>query len=138
MVVVLLVGVAIVMAVVMLVLIERERAPGAGAEERAVLRRVADDVGRAFATDMVVEADHPIRGRHDHMEVMRHHEDGAAAGIADALQKLVERRLAGLVEALRRLVEDQEFRPPESAESCFCSSPCDPVSASACAICGLG
>jgi hypothetical protein len=52
----------VVMIVVVFVTIERQRAARPGPEERAVFRRGGHVLGRAFATDMPVEADHPVRG----------------------------------------------------------------------------
>ena len=49
-----------IVVVVMMMLVKRQRAFGFGTEQGAVFRGAADMLGRAFAADMAVQADHPI------------------------------------------------------------------------------
>ena len=101
------------MPVVVVVPVERQRPLGAEAEQRAILRRRRDHGGGALAADVAVEADHPVRRRHHHVQVVADHQHAAAELAADLLDQPVEARLARLVEPLRRLVEDEEPRPPQ-------------------------
>lgn len=45
-----------IMRMRMFVPVKRQRPLGASAEQRAVFRRIGDDLGGAFATDMTVQA----------------------------------------------------------------------------------
>ena len=62
------------MALVMVVPVERQRPLGAEAEQRAILRRRRDHRRRALAADVAVEADHPVRRRHHHVQVVADHQ----------------------------------------------------------------
>ena len=62
------------MLVVVVVPVERQRPLGAEAEERAIFRRRRDHRGRALAADVAVEADHPVRRRHHHVQVVADHQ----------------------------------------------------------------
>ena len=101
------------MLVIVLVPVKRQRAMGAGAEERAVFRGRGNVFGCAMAADMGVEADHPVRGGHDDVQLVADHQDGTAKFGPDLLDGLVEGRRTGLIEALRCLVEDQKLRIAE-------------------------
>ena len=59
---------------------------------------------------MAVQADHPIRGRHHHMQIMADHQNRRPRLRPHLFDQTVERRLAGLVKALGRLVQDQDLR----------------------------
>src|SRR3546814_6655388 len=50
---------------------------------------------------------------HDDVEIVGDHQDTAAEALADAVDQLVERDLAGEVDTLHRLVEHQQGRPPD-------------------------
>ena len=98
-----------VVAVVMLVPVEGQCATGAGAEQRAVFRRGRHDVGRAFATDMTIETDHPVRGRHHHMQLVADHQDGASGFLTHLLDLKIEGGGAGLVQPLGGFVEQKQI-----------------------------
>jgi hypothetical protein len=87
--------------VVVFVTIERQRAARPGPEERAVFRRRGHVLGRAFAADMPVEADHAVRRRHDDVKLVADHQDRAARFAPHRVDQLVERGRARLIEALR-------------------------------------
>ena len=57
----------IAMLMTVFVAIERQRAMGSVAKERAVFWGGSHMFGGAVATDVAIEANHPIRGRHDDM-----------------------------------------------------------------------
>ena len=86
---------------------------GPEAEQRPVVGRRRHHGRRALAADMAVQADHPVGGRHHHVQVVADHQHAAAELLAQLLDQPVEARLAGLVEPLRRLVEHQQVRPPQ-------------------------
>lgn len=71
-----------VMMMVVIVTVKRQCALRARAKERAVFRRAGNDFGRAFAADMPVQADHPIRGGHDDVQLVADHQDRASQGAA--------------------------------------------------------
>ena len=112
-VVIMAVVVAVVMPVVMfmivVMLIQCQGTFGAKAEKRAVFRRVGHHARGAFAADMAVEANHPVRGGHDHMQIMADHQDRGACVLPHSLDQAVEGRLTGLVKALGRLIKDEEL-----------------------------
>ena len=72
-VVVMIVPVIMRMIVVMVVLIERQRAFGAKAKQRPILGGGGDHARRPFTADMAVQANHPVRGAHHHMQIMADH-----------------------------------------------------------------
>src|SRR5579883_3681427 len=92
-----------VMAVVMVVRIEREAIDRA-AEERAISGIAAHHLGQAAAADMMIEADDMVRRRHDEMEVMRDEQHAAAALFADAADQREELGLPRDIDALHGLV----------------------------------
>jgi hypothetical protein len=65
------------MGVVMVMFIDRQRGGGAGAEQSLVLGARGDHRRCAGATDMAVEADHPVSGGHDHVQIMGDQKDAA-------------------------------------------------------------
>ena len=72
------------MAVVVLVVVERERARGLGAEEAGVLGVLGDGIGDAGAADVAIDADDAVALRHDDVEVVADEEDADAAVVANA------------------------------------------------------
>ncbi len=102
--------VVVIMRVVVIVSVERQRSFGARSKERTIFRGGSDMLWRAFAADMPVEANHTVRGGHDNVEFMAHHQDRAAEFIADRGDELIEGGGTGLVEALGRLIKDQKLR----------------------------
>ena len=99
--------------VVVFVAVECQRALRAGAEHGAVFRCVGHHVRRAVAADMAVQADHPVRGAHDHVQLVADHQHGATEVVAHLFDTAIERGRAGLVQPLRRLVEDQQVGPAQ-------------------------
>ena len=100
----------VVMPVVMVVPIKRQGTAGAGAEQLAIGGCGADDLRRAFAADVAVQADHPVGGGHDDMQLVADHQHRTVQVAPDAVDQLIEACGTGLVEALRRLVQDQQLR----------------------------
>ena len=101
---------AVVVAVVVAVLVQGQRTLGAKAEQGAVFRRVRHHARRAFATDMVVQADHPVTGRHDHMQIVADHQDASPGFAADLFDQPVECGFARLVQPLGRFIQHQQLR----------------------------
>ena len=93
----------------MVVTVQRQRPLGAGAEQCAVFWRIGDNFGRPFTTDMSVEAQHTVRGGHNHVQIMAHHQYGTAAGAAHGLDLSVKTCGTGLVQPLCRFVKDQDI-----------------------------
>jgi hypothetical protein len=75
------------------------------------------------AADMMVDADHLVGRRHHQMQVVGHHQDTAAATLAEPGNQPVEAGLTADVDALDGLIEDQQFgvadqRPSEPEMRC--------------------
>jgi hypothetical protein len=70
--------IAVVMAVVVFMAIERQRAARAGPEQRPVFWRRCDHRWRSFAADMTVETDDTVRCAHYDVQFMTNHKNGAA------------------------------------------------------------
>lgn len=64
------VAMRMVMPMVVLMVIERERFRGLGSEQGPILGIGGDGGGRPLATDVAIQADDPVRGAHDHMQIM--------------------------------------------------------------------
>mgnify|MGYP001355093141 CR=1 FL=1 len=68
----------------------RHRSPEQGAEFR-----LADNAfGPPGATDMMVQTNNPVRGGHDHVQIMGDQQDAAALAVPDVGDQVVERHLA--------------------------------------------
>ena len=100
--------VSVVMPVIMVMPIQRQRALGACAKEGAVFRRIRNVFRCPFATDMAIQAQHPIRGGHHHMQVMTDHQHGKVHFGADLFDLAIKRGSTGLIEALRGFIQDQD------------------------------
>ena len=101
-------GVAVFVAVG----VERE-AREARRKEAQVRRVAGDGQRRPGAADGAVEADDAIRGTHDEVQVVRDHEDAAAALVADARDQREELLLSREVYPLARLVQHEQFGIPQ-------------------------
>jgi hypothetical protein len=99
-----------VVAVVIVVAIQRQRAARACAKQVTVGGRGGDDSGRAFATDVAVQTDHAIRGRHDHVQFVADHQNRTADIITQGFDKAIKRSQCRLIEALGRFVEHKDLR----------------------------
>ena len=93
-------AVVVFVVVVMGMAVQRQRPLGAQPEQRAVFRRGGHGRRRAVAADMPVQADHPVRGAHHHMQVVADHQHAAAQRPAQILDDAVEGGGAGLVNGL--------------------------------------
>ena len=112
----------VIMIVVMR--IGRDDPRGLRAEELGEFRIVPHRFRPAFAADMAVEADDAVAFRHDHVEIMRHHQYAAAMAPPDLGDELVELGLADEVDRLHRLVQHQEFRPAQKRPRHLPQRPC--------------
>ena len=99
-----------VMAVIVVVVIEAERARGLRAEQAGVLGMLRHRLRHARAAHVAVQADHPVALRHDDVQVVRHQQDAEPALGAQPADEGVELRLAGVVDAAHRLVQHQQVR----------------------------
>src|ERR1044071_9808962 len=60
-------------------------------------------LGPAFAAHMAVEADDTVAFRHDHMQIMAHHQDAAAMLAPDLGNEFIELAFADEIDRLHRL-----------------------------------
>ena len=97
-----------VVAVVVVVGVDREAGRRARPEQADVFGVPADHLGLARTADVAIQADHLIGRAHDQVQVMADQEHAAAALLADALDQRVQLELAVEVDPLHGLVEDQE------------------------------
>jgi hypothetical protein len=105
-------AVAQIMALMIMVVvmrIGRDHARRLRAEEFYEFGIMPDGFGPAFAAHMAVEADDAVAVRHDHVQVMAHHEYAAAMPAADLGDELIELRFADEIDRLHRLVKHQEL-----------------------------
>lgn len=102
--------VAVIVPVIVVVTIERQRAPGTRSEERAVFWCGRHDGRRSGATDMAIQADDPVGRAHHDMQFMADHENGAAGLVSHGFDLAVEGGGTVLVQALGRLVEQEDIR----------------------------
>ena len=96
--------------VVVVMLIQRQRALGAQAEHRPIFRGIRHHMRSALAADVPVQTNHPVRRAHHHMQIMADHQHRRAGLTADILDKPVKRHLARLIQPLCRLIEYQRIR----------------------------
>src|SRR5262249_33078473 len=99
-----------IVPVVVMVLIERERARGLDAEQPRVLGMLGHRLGHARAAHVPIEADHAVALRHDDVQIVRHEEHAEAALGAQPTDQRIKLRLAGVVDAAHRLVEHEHIR----------------------------
>ena len=103
-------GMIVVMPVVVIMAIKRERPFGPCAEQLTIFRRSGNDLWRAFATDVTVKANHTVRGAHHNVKFVAHHQNRTAEAIAQVFDQLIKRRRPRLIKALRRLIQHQNIR----------------------------
>ena len=125
-------GVIVIVMVAVFVAVQCQCALGARPEQRAVFLGLRDHLGVAFAADVTVQADHPVRGAHHHMQLMADHQHGTAQPVAQILDPQVELCLRRLVQPGRWLIQNQDLRriqqrprqqdplelPPDRADIC--------------------
>ena len=99
--------IAMIMAV--FVAIKGQRAMGSVAKKCAVFRGRGHMFGGAVATDMAIEANHPVRGRHDDVQFVADHQNGTALVAAHRFDLGVKIRRSRLIKPLRGLVQDQQI-----------------------------
>ena len=104
-------AVAMVMMVVMVVPVERQCPLRARSEQRPVFRCRGHDFRRAMATDMPIQADHPIRSAHHHMQFMADHQDRGAGLCTQGGNAVVERRRSGLIQPGGGFIQNKELGP---------------------------
>ena len=80
---------------------------GIRSEQSAIFLRLNHNLRRSFATDMPVQADHPVRGGHHHVKFMADHEDGTAKVGPDFVDLSIESGGPALVQTARRLIKDE-------------------------------
>ena len=62
-----------IMAVIVVMVIESQAIGDRGPEQGAEFRISDNAFGPARAADVMVQADHPVRGGHDHVQIMGDH-----------------------------------------------------------------
>jgi hypothetical protein len=102
--------VVMVMFMVVVVAIQRQRATRACAKQVTAGGRGGDDIGRAFATEVAVQTNHPIRGRYDDVQFMADHQNRTADIITQGFDQAVKHRRCRLIGALGRFVEHKDLR----------------------------
>src|SRR5690606_36255822 len=80
--------------VIVMVRIDRNIFRMLPSEEGDIARVVAYFLRASLAADMAVNAEHPVRRCHHHMQIMRHHHNTATALVTYLLQHGVKFRLA--------------------------------------------
>ena len=101
---------SVVMTMVMFMAVQRQCAVGSRPEQCPVFRRRRDLFGRTFATDMSVQANYPVRCRHNHVQFMADHQDRTAQFIAHLFDLRIKGGGSGLVQPLRCLVQNKDIR----------------------------
>lgn len=96
--------VMIVVVVIMIVTVKRQRPLGSCPEQRAVLRRIGHNLRRSFTADMPVEAQDAVGRGHHNVQIVAHHQDGAASRLVNGFDLLVKSCGSRLVQPLGRLV----------------------------------
>jgi hypothetical protein len=99
-----------VVTVVMVVAIQFQGATRACAKQVTAGGRGGDDIGRAFATEVAVQTDHPIHGRYDDVQFMADHQNHTADIITQGFDRAVKRQRCRLIRALGRFVEHKDLR----------------------------
>ena len=89
-----------VVMVIVIMSIQRQRPTRSGAKQRPVLRSRSHNSGRSFTADVTVQADHPIRCAHDHVKFVADHQHRAAGFATHRFDLTIKRGRAGLVEPL--------------------------------------
>jgi hypothetical protein len=102
-----------IMAMVMMMVIKRQAVCDRCAEQGAEFGIADDAVGTARATDMMVQADNPVRRRHDHVQIMGNQQNATIITIADGLDQLVQLPLPGHIDAGHGLIQNQKIRLPQ-------------------------
>ena len=102
--------VGMVVRVVVFVPVKRQRPLGSGAKQRPVFWRRGDVFRLPLAANMAVEADHPVRGGHDHVQFMADHQHRAAEFGPYGCDLLVKGGRAGLIKALGGFIQNQKLR----------------------------
>jgi len=75
-----------------------------------------DNFRRAGAANMLVKTQHFIGFGHHQMQVMGNHQHTAAQGMANLINKIIQRHLAGHIYALGRFIQHQQLRPDKKAQ----------------------
>ena len=94
---------------IVLVVVERERARGLGAEQAGILGVLRDGIGHAGAADVAIDANDAIALRHDDVEVMADEEDADATDVTDTPDEIVQLGFAGVVDTAHGLVEHEKI-----------------------------
>ena len=101
--------VSVIMPVIMIVTIKRQRAHCTRPEECAVFRCRSDNLWRPFTADMPIKANHPIRRAHNNMQLMANHQNSAAGLASNSLDLAIEGRGPRLIQPLRCFVQQQKL-----------------------------
>lgn len=97
----------VMVIMVVIVAIEGKGPLRPGSEQGAVFRGVLNHFWCALAADMPIQTQHPIRGRHDDMQIVADHKDRAVQVAAYMLDLAIEIGGTGLVQPLGRLIQNQ-------------------------------
>lgn len=77
-------------------------------EKRRITGQRNNFVGTPAAADMAVQANDLMRIRHDDMQIVGNHQDGASPLFVQMVQKRIELFLPDRIKPLRRFIEDQK------------------------------
>ncbi len=98
---------------IVMMVIDAERARGLRAEQAHILRMLRHRLRHARAADVAVEADDAVARRHHDVQIVRDEQHAEAAYVAQAPDERVELGLADVVDAAHRLVEHEQRRTSE-------------------------
>lgn len=93
-----------VMAVVVMMTIDRQGARRLGTKQAYVSGMLRDGVGHARAADVPIETDDPIALRHNDMQIVRDKQHTEAVIIAQTPDQIVKLGFPSVVDALHRLI----------------------------------
>ena len=99
---------SVVMVMIVMMPVERQRPLCACAKQGAVFWRIRHHLRRPFTAKMPVQTQHAVRGCHNNVQIMAHHQHSTAKGLTHALDLLVKACGTWLIKTLGRLVEDQD------------------------------
>ena len=96
------------MGMIVVMAVERHGASRARPEQARIFRVFRHFVGHTGATDMAIQADHPIGRRHHHVKIVRDQNDGAVMAVADRGNFFIKCNFAGKIDTLDRFVQNQQ------------------------------
>ena len=95
----------VIMRMIMLVPVQRQRPAGPDAKQGPILRRFQNHLRRAFATHMPIKTNNAIRSAHHHVQIMADQNHATSNLLANFLDKPVKGGDTWLIQPLRGLVQ---------------------------------